>query len=55
MKYVLVFIGGVGAGLFIADKYAQWKAQSSADALLNKVGLGGASGFVNPIVAGLVG
>jgi hypothetical protein len=50
-----VFVGGVGVGLFIADKYAQWKAQDSANSILDKLHLGGAKGFVDPIVSGLVG
>ena len=52
---VISGIGGIFVGLFIADKYAQYKATSSTNSLLNLLHIGGAAPVVDPIVAGLVG
>lgn len=55
MKYALIFIGGIGVGLFIADQYAQWKATGTVNAGLEKLHLGFAAPIVDPIVSGLIG
>lgn len=55
MKYALVFLGGVAAGLLIADQYAKWKAGNATSSVLNAVGLGFAAPTVSPIISGLIG
>lgn len=47
-------VAGIFIGLYIADKYAQYKATSTVNAGLDKLGIGGAAPFVDPIVAGLI-
>jgi len=46
---------GIVAGLYIADKYAQYKATSGVNSVLDTLHIGGAAPFVDPIVSGLVG
>ncbi len=55
MRYALVFLGGIGVGLFAAQQYAKWKATSSVDAVLDKLGAGGLKPVLDPIVGGLIG
>lgn len=55
MKTVLVFLGGIGVGLFIADQYARWKATDTVNAGLDKLHLGFAAPILDPIVAGMIG
>ena len=55
MKYAIVFVGGIGVGLFIAQQYARWKATSSVDSALDFLHLGALKGIADPIVGGLVG
>lgn len=55
MKYALIFIGGIGVGLFIADQYAQWKASNTVNSGLEKLHLGFLEPIADPIVSGLIG
>jgi hypothetical protein len=54
---VAIVSGAVGivVGLYIADKYAQWKVQSGTNDVLNTLHAGFLAPFVDPLTAGLVG
>ncbi len=55
MRYAIVFVGGIGVGLFIAQQYARYKATSTVDSALDFLHVGFLKGVADPIVGGLVG